>query len=179
MKKNNLTEQAQTNLSTQDYAAKPRIDGVEMVDLKRFVDDGGSFLEIGRLSDGAIAGLAGVVVKQLSFSEMTPGAIKAFHLHFLQEDLWFVPPSQRLLVVLHDVREGSPTKGVTMRFVMGDGRAQLVRIPGGVAHGAANPWQQPASIIYLVTEQFEAAIPDEHRLPWDFLGSEIWQITKG
>lgn len=174
-----LTAKAEKALTTQDYSPKTKIEGVEIVELRRFIDDGGSFLELGRFASGALEGFEGVEVKQLSYSEMMPGTIKAFHVHRLQEDVWFVPPSQRVLVVLHDVRKGSASEGVTMRFVMGDGKAQLVRIPRGVAHGAANPWQNPASIIYFVTEQFNASEPDEHRLPWDFIGPEVWEMHRG
>lgn len=179
MTPSDLAGEAQAKLSTQDYSPKPKIDGVEIVELKRFIEDGGSFLELGRLSGGKLAGFEGVEVKQLSYSEMMPGAIKAFHVHVNQEDIWFVPPSQRLLVVLHDIREASATKGTTMRFVLGDGKAQLVRIPQGVLHGAGNLGTERAAIIYLVTEQFDAADPDEHRLPWDYLGQDVWNMVKG
>ena len=119
----------------QDYTASPRIDGVEIVDLKRFNDDGGAITELGRLASGMHEQLAGFEVKQMNYSEMGPGAIKAFHLHHRQTDVWYVPPCDKLLLVLHDCREDSPTEGQTMRFVLGDGKSQLVRIPPGVAHG--------------------------------------------
>ena len=40
------------HVTLQDYSARPAIDGVALLDLQRFVDDGGSFLELGRLSKG-------------------------------------------------------------------------------------------------------------------------------
>jgi dTDP-4-dehydrorhamnose 3,5-epimerase len=110
---------------------------------------------------------------------MLPGTIKAFHLHLNQEDVWFVPPHERLLVVLSDQRAASPTRGVMMRFVLGADKSRLVYIPRGVAHGAANLWQVPASIIYVVNQQFNIEAPDEGRLPWDFVGRDVWKIAQG
>jgi dTDP-4-dehydrorhamnose 3,5-epimerase len=110
---------------------------------------------------------------------MEPGTIKAWHLHERQDDLWFVPPQSRLLVGLLDVREGSPSYDVPMRFVMGAGKARLLFIPRGVAHGVANLTQQPASVLYFATEPFNSAHPDEHRLPWDTLGPDFWTIQPG
>jgi dTDP-4-dehydrorhamnose 3,5-epimerase len=110
---------------------------------------------------------------------MLPGTIKAFHLHFNQEDVWFVMPYDRLLIGLFDARENSKTYKQSMRFVMGAGRAQILYLPRGVAHGLANIWQQPANMIYFVNQQFDANQPDEQRLPWDTLGADFWEIKKG
>ncbi len=92
-----------------------------------------------------------------------------------------MPPHDKLLLVLHDCRSGSSTEGVTMRFVLGDGRNRLVRIPPGVAHGTKNLAPQMGRIIYMVDVMFspEKGECDEGRLPWDFLGAEIWDVIKG
>lgn len=167
-------------ISTQQYGRKPQIDGVRLIELPRHVDDGGSFSELVRLrGDGTVEALPAFRVAQSNYSEMQPGAIKAWHLHQQQEDLWFVPPSHRLLVGLLDVRVSSETCGVSMRFVLGDGRAQLVYIPAGVAHGVANLGSIAAGILYFVSAQFDPQAPDELRLPWDSIGSEFWQVERG
>lgn len=165
----------------QDYSPRPQINGVKVVDLKAFTDDGGYFLELARLPQLAEQHFPGFVLQQLNYSEMDPGVIKAWHLHEHQDDIWFVPPSHRLLVALRDVRDGSESKDVTMRLVAGRGKAQLIFIPRGVAHGAANLWQQPAAILYFVNQQFTADPDknDEYRLPWDQFGAEVWEMTKG
>ncbi len=168
-------------LTVQDYSPRPTIEGVRFVPLKRFNDDGGSFLELGRLAEGQLADLPGFAVRQVSYSTMMPGAVKAFHLHFGQNELWFVPPECRLVVGLCDVREKSATSGVSMRFVMGDGNARFVYIPAGVAHGAANLTQSVGQIIYFMDQQFtaDAKLTDEKRLPWDVLGAEFWAMERG
>jgi dTDP-4-dehydrorhamnose 3,5-epimerase len=167
-------------LSVQDYSKKNVIDGVQLINLNMFVDDGGSLAEIVRFDEsGNLQILPEFKVKQSTFSQMLPGVIKAFHLHYNQEDVWFIMPYDRLLIGLFDARKDSPTYNQTMRFVMGAGRAQALYIPRGVAHGLANVWQQPANMIYFVNQCFDAKDPDERRLPWDILGEDFWQIKKG
>lgn len=176
-----LNARAQDAFFRQDYTPAKRIDGVEIVELKRFGDDGGAITELGRLSAGMHAQLPGFEVKQVNYSEVAPGAIKAYHMHQRQTDVWYVPPHDKLLLVLHDCRKGSRSEGATMRFVLGDGKDRLVRIPPGVAHGCTNLGSATARILYFVDVQFSAEPKetDEGRLPWDFLGAEIWQMQKG
>jgi dTDP-4-dehydrorhamnose 3,5-epimerase len=102
-------------------------------------------------------------------------------MHFRQTDVWYVPPCDKLLLVLHDCRSGSPTEGETMRFVLGDGKDRLVRIPPGVAHGARNIGRERGRILYMVDVLFSVDPDecDEGRLPWDHLGADIWEIVRG
>jgi dTDP-4-dehydrorhamnose 3,5-epimerase len=176
-----LNDDAQRAYSLQDYAAAPAIQGVELVDLRRFADDGGNFTELGRLGAGIHAALPGFEVKQINYSEVEPGAIKAFHIHRGQTDVWFVPPADKMLLVLLDVRSGSPTSSVARRLVLGDGASRLVRIPPGVAHGVKNLAATRGRIIYFVDVQFQAAPAesDEGRLPWDFAGADVWDVVRG
>ena len=165
----------------QSYASSPRIDGVEIVELKRFADDGGSMTELARLTEGHPDALAGFTVCQINYSEIEPGVIKAYHLHQRQTDVWYVPPSDRMLLVLVDVRQGSKTEGVRMRFTLGAGNSRLVRIPPGVAHGVRNLAVAPGRIIYFTDIHFspEPATCDEGRLPWDYAGADIWEVVRG
>jgi dTDP-4-dehydrorhamnose 3,5-epimerase len=171
---------ADAQYAKQDYSPKTPIEGVEIVELKRFNDDGGAMTELGRLQGGAHAQLPGFEVKQINYSVLEPQAIKAFHLHDRQTDVWYVPPSDKMLLILGDVRAGSPTEGAIMRFVIGDGRSRLIRIPPGVAHGVRNLRPaDPGQIIYFVDVQFSADDEcDEGRLPWDHFGAELWEVSK-
>ena len=176
-----FNERAQERYFVQDYTAKRRIEGVELVELKRFNDDGGSMTELGRLEGGLHRDLPGFTVRQVNFSTLDPLAIKAFHLHKRQTDVWYVPPSDKLLLVLADLRKGSPTEGTLMRMILGDGNSRLVRIPPGVAHGCRNLRPAtPCQILYFVDVQFSV---DEHcdegRLPWDHFGAQIWEVERG
>lgn len=175
-----LGEPFRSHLSTQSYAGGARIDGVRLIDLRLLSDDGGSFAELARLTEtGELESVPGFQVRQSSYSLILPGAIKAFHLHFHQDDVWFVPPDNRLLVGLIDARAASPTFNQSMRLVMGGGRAQLLHIPRGVGHGCANLAREPATVVYFVNQQFNLADPDERRLPFDCLGASFWEMTPG
>lgn len=162
-------------VTRQSYAPQPQIEGVQLQELQVFGDEGGDFCEVTRfLAGGEPALLPDFHPAQLSYSVLDPGTIKAWHLHGQQDDLWFVPPSGRLLVGLLDVREGSTTYQLCMRLALGGGKARLVYIPRGVAHGVANLGSAAACLLYFVNRAFDPEDPDEHRLPHDLLGAEFW-----
>ncbi len=176
-----LTPAAKRAFQIQSYGPASSIDGVEIVELKRFSDDGGSMTELARLTDGHAQAVAGFTLRQINYSEVEPGAIKAFHLHQRQTDVWYVPPTDRMLLVLLDVRQGSKTEGARMRLTLGAGASRLVRIPPGVAHGVRNLAATAGRIIYFTDVHFspEPSMCDEGRLPWDYAGAEIWDVTRG
>jgi len=176
-----LNEEARASVTKQDYGPGTPIEGVELVPLRRFNDDGGALTELGRLDGGLHLGLAGFEVRQVNFSVLDPLSIKAFHLHERQTDVWYVPPADKILLVLCDLRAGSPTEGVRMRIVLGDGNSRLVRIPPGVAHGCRNLRPTTAgTIVYFVDVQFSPdAEGDEGRLPWDHFGAQVWEVERG
>jgi dTDP-4-dehydrorhamnose 3,5-epimerase len=173
--------EAKRRFQLQAYGASPAIDGVEIVNLTRHVDDGGSLTELLRLDGGQSPALPGFTVRQVNYSEVEPGAIKGFHLHARQTDVWYVPPSDRCLLVLVDVRAGSRTEGRAQRLTLGAGASRLVRIPPGVAHGVRNLGAATARLLYFVDQHFTAdpAGCDEGRLPWDYLGPAVWDIARG
>lgn len=168
------------HLSTQQYGGGRKIEGVKIIPLNLLTDDGGSFAELVHFDEaGNLEAIPEFKVRQSSYSLVLPGAVKAFHLHYNQEDVWFVPPTDRLLIGLVDARKDSPSYKATMRFVMGGGKAQLLYIPRGVGHGGANIGTQPATILYYVNQRFDLNDPDERRLPWDIVGADFWAITPG
>ncbi len=165
----------------QDYGKKPGIAGVEIAELRRHHDDAGSMTELARLDGGGgIPAFPGFRAAQINYSTLQPGALKAFHVHRRQTDVWFVPPEDRVLLVLVDVRDGSPTAGNRLRLVLGDGTSRLVRIPPGVAHGCRNVGALPARLVYVVDQPFSAdpETTDEGRLPWDLVGAEVWDPAR-
>jgi dTDP-4-dehydrorhamnose 3,5-epimerase len=176
-----LSRDAKRAFQVQSYAAAPTIDGVVLVPLTRHTDDGGALTELARLTDGGAEALPGFTVRQINFSELAPGAIKAYHLHARQTDVWYVPPGDRMLIVLLDVRHGRRSEGVRQRFVLGDGASRLLRIPPGVAHGVRNVGTRTGRIVYFTDVHFSAdpSSCDEGRLPWDFAGADVWEVTRG
>jgi len=176
-----ISPDAKRAFQLQAYGPAVTIEGVALVMLARHADDGGSLTELARLTDGRADGLADFTVRQVNYSELAPGTIKAFHLHVRQTDIWYVPPGDRMLVVLLDTRHGSRTEGARMRLVLGDGASRLLRIPPGVAHGVRNLGPAPGRVIYFTDLHFsvEPSSCDEGRLPWDFAGADVWEVTRG
>jgi len=175
-----IGRQYQQSISTQSYQSKSVIEGLEIKTLTLHSDDGGNFSEIFRVTQGNVEGFEKPFeVRQVSMSVLTPSTIKAFHLHYNQEDIWYVPPFDRLLANFIDVREDSPTFQNQVRLVLGGGKSYVVRIPQGVAHGVANIYQRNMTLFYATSSQFDSAAPDEQRLPWDHFGTEIWELIKG
>ncbi len=172
---NDLDEKIKSKVYTQDYSPRAVIDGVKILELKPMSGEDSDFSELMRLTpDGESEQFPGFTVRQINRSTQIAGSIKAWHLHLLQDEVWYVPDESRLLTALWDVRADSPTKGITMRIPMGAGSRRLVFIPHGVAHGSANLTSKTGAIFYFMNSQFDIKNPDEHRIPWDSLGKEFW-----
>jgi dTDP-4-dehydrorhamnose 3,5-epimerase len=176
-----ISADAKRAFALQVYGPAATIEGVTLTPLARHADDGGSLTELARLADGRAEAFDGFTVRQINYSELAPGTIKAFHLHVRQTDVWYVPPGDRMLVVLIDVRQGSATEGARLRLVLGDGSSRLLRIPPGVAHGVRNLGPGPGRVIYFTDVHFSAepSSCDEGRLPWDYAGADVWEVTRG
>lgn len=104
---------------------------------------------------------------QANRADRAAGCIVGLHYHLHQADYWYVPFG-RARVVLHDLRAGGPTDGVTEVFDLGEtedgGQSHAgVFIPPGVAHGFASLTDM--TITYLVDGYYNAA--DELGVAWD------------
>ncbi len=175
--KDSIIAEAKDKVFVQDYSKKTLIDGVKIVEIKNMVGEDGDLSELLRLSEnGEAEGFPGFHVRQINRSKMLPNIVKAWHLHYKQEEIQTVRPEDHLIFGLWDVREGSPTKNVTMKFAVGGGKAALLYIPKGVAHGYMNVLHKSVTVVYFVSEQFDINSPDENRLPWDSLPG-FWEPT--
>jgi dTDP-4-dehydrorhamnose 3,5-epimerase len=146
------------------------IDGVRIKQLKVFPDipdrpedsgHGGFLMEVLRNDENLLKQFG-----QSTFTSASKGTIKAFHYHERQDDLWFVATG-RAKVVLHDLREDSPTKGQTEVLYAGKDDYKLIVIPVGVAHGYQVMSDESVLLFYHTTEAYNAAQPDEQRLAWN------------
>lgn len=164
----------------QDYSKKENINGVKLIELTPHIDEGGCLMELMRLKNGESLAESGFNLMQINYSEIDPGTIKAFHIHKKQTDVWFVPPSDKILVILADIRENSRTEGQLMRLTLGGGKSCLLVIPPGVAHGCKNLKNTTSRIIYFTNLHFspDPEECDEGRLPWYFFGEKIWEPKK-
>ena len=168
------------NVSVQNYQEKKSIEGVKIVEVKRYAGEDGTFEDLLRVNDkGFLELFPEFQVRQVNRSKLLPGAVKAWHLHFKQEDIWYIPPDDHMVLSLWDTREVTPTKDLTMKIVMGNSISRLVYIPRGVAHGVVNVATTPGDIFYFVNNQYKIDDPDERRLPWDAKGADFWEVEKG
>lgn len=159
----------------QEYASKPQIDGVQHFPLKSSVTDEGDFSELLRLDEaGHLEVMPTFQLRQINRTTLFPKTIKAWHFHYNQDELWYVPPAHQLTIGLWDVREESPTKGLSQKITLGGGASKLLFIPRGVAHGLTNYSAQNVELFYFVSNQFNPTSPDEQRLPWDANSAEFW-----
>ncbi len=172
---NDIDDEIKSHLYTQDYSSMLQIEGVKIIPIKSSVGDEGDFSEILRLSDeGELEGIPGFKIAQINRTHLFAGSIKAWHVHFSQNEIWYLPPNSQLMVGLWDIRKESSTLNKTMRVNLGGGSSQLLLIPSGVAHGSAVYSNKPVDLFYFVNQKFNINDPDEKRIPWDYLGKEFW-----
>ncbi len=151
-------ETSQATITESDVIA-----GVRVIEPKVHGDERGIFVETYRREWFP----QGREMVQGNRGDRQAGAIVGLHYHLHQADYWYVPEG-RARVVLHDLREGSPTDRATLVFDLGrddDGghRHRGVFIPPGVAHGFGALTRM--TITYLVDSYYNPA--DELGVAWD------------
>jgi dTDP-4-dehydrorhamnose 3,5-epimerase len=130
------------------------ITGVEVIPLRRFEDERGWFCELRR--DSRLP--KQTVQTNLSFSRK--GVIRGLHYHERGQDDLFACLQGTARVVVLDRETGE-----TFTEDIGDENLVAVYIPGHHAHG----FEALTDLLfcYHVTEEYDAADPDEHEIPWD------------
>lgn len=136
------------------------IDGVQVLPFALWPDDRGYFLEVARLGQGLVKDYP-FASTQVSAALTYPGAIKAFHFHRHQTDVWAVVQGM-FQVALVDLRPDSPTFGVKNTFYVGQMRPWQILIPPGVGHGYKVIGTAPAMLVYLTDRLYDPA--DEGRI---------------
>jgi dTDP-4-dehydrorhamnose 3,5-epimerase len=146
------------------------IAGVYVVDPDVHGDDRGRFVETYRRSWFP----EGREMVQANRADRQAGTVVGLHYHLHQADYWLVPRG-RALVVLHDLREGSPTDGNTLTLELDGDDDRGVFIPPGVAHGFAALTDM--TITYLVDGYYNPE--DELGVAWDdpAIGAD-WQVAE-
>jgi len=146
---------------TSDWAVLHNaIDGVKLKEVRSVIKQNGYLTEIYR-SDWNLDKNG---VDQVFQVLLNPGAIEAWHVHEKTTDRFFVS-NGRILLVLYDAREGSPTHGRVNEFRIGIERPALVVVPPGIWHGVQNIGDQSAALINLVDEAYKYESPDHWGLP--------------
>jgi dTDP-4-dehydrorhamnose 3,5-epimerase len=130
------------------------IEGLVRFPLRRFDDERGWFLELRRES----ALPKPTVQTNVSFSRA--GTIRGLHYHERGQDDLFACLTGTARVVVLD-----RTSGEVFSEDIGDDNPLAIYIPGRHAHG----FEALTDLVfcYHVTEEYDAADPDEQAVPWD------------
>lgn len=171
--------------SLQDYKKKDVIDGLQIIKYPIFPSEGGDFAEFIRIQDYGVSlgrresmmEIKNFYPKQISRSYTPSGIIKAWHIHSIQNEIWF-PVQGKFILGFYDNREDSPTKGAKMKVYAGSDNQIAVFIPAGVAHGYKSIGNDDSLLVYFTDQHWDGA--DEGRLEWD--SKEInfnWEIDNG
>jgi len=99
---------------------------------------------------------------QSNRADRVAGSVVGLHYHLEQADYWYVPRGSAR-VVLHDLRQGSPTEGATLELDLDGDSDRGIYIPPGVAHGFAA--LTDLTITYSVDGYYDPA--DELGVAWD------------
>jgi dTDP-4-dehydrorhamnose 3,5-epimerase len=137
------------------------ISGVIVKDLVRHPDERGFFEEMIRGTDAFFAEGFG----QASHSHMLAGVVKAWHIHNMQVDWWYVVRGM-IKVALYDKRKQSKTYKELNEFTIGDseGQNKIVKVPPGVAHGL-KVLEGPADLVYVTSGIYSK--DEEGRIPYN------------
>ena len=130
------------------------IDGVRVIPLRRFHDDRGWLMELRRES------WLPKRSRQTNVTFSRRGVIKGLHYHERGQDDLFVCVSGTARVVVLDRESGE-----TFTVDIGDDNPVAVYVPGTLAHG----YEALTDVLFLyqATEEYDAADPDEHAIPWN------------
>ena len=134
------------------------IGGVWVVDPEVHGDRRGRFVETYRREWFPL----GREMLQGNRADRAAGAVVGLHYHLHQADYWQVTKGHAR-VVLHDLRLGSPTDGVTEMLELDESSCRGVFIPPGVAHGFAS--LADLTLTYLVDSYYNPE--DELAVAWD------------
>lgn len=151
------------------YIGDPIV-GVYMAYLLRRSDDRGYLTEVLSVDDSSFIGFG-----QAYVTHCYAGVVKAWHLHKVQWDCFFVVQGT-MKIGLMDLREASPSYLDRAYVILGEnGSCARLHIPPGVAHGFTPTTPEGGTVLNLPSESYNHEDPDEIRYPWDaFTGPEFW-----
>ena len=141
------------------------IEGIEVQDLLKHVDERGFFTELLREDWKDL--LREDTIVQLNLSYSYPGIVRAWHRHLRGQVDYFISVEGSIKVCAYDDREGSETYGELDEIVISSERLRVARIPGILWHGYKAIGTEPIRLLYGVNRLYDYDDPDEERRPWN------------
>src|SRR3954453_12979782 len=111
------------------HAGSATIDGVRVVPQRVIVDERGKIMHMMKRTDPHF-----IEFGEIYFSCAWPGVVKAWHIH-TRMTVNNAVLSGHAKLVMYDMRENSPTRGVLQEVFFGEDNHCLVQIPPGIANG--------------------------------------------
>lgn len=136
------------------------IDGVELVTLKKNVDDRGFFTELMRADWTEILGEDSI--KQAGLSMNYLGVVRAWHQHLRGQIDYFIVIQGVYKVCAYD-----EVSDELDEFIISADKLQVIRIPGIFWHGYKCLSEEPSMILSFITNLYDYESPDEGRRPYD------------
>ena len=119
------------------------IEGVHLIELKRYEDERGHLMETFRRDELPVP-----VEPAMSYMSITKqGQSRGPHEHREQTDVFSFTGPGKFVLKLWDNREDSSTFGNYLEMEVGEGRPATVIVPPGVVHGYKNLSDWPAMVI--------------------------------
>lgn len=131
-----------------------KIDGVVVTPLNIIPDERGQVMHVLRADAPHFQKFGEAYI-----SCIYPDVIKGWKLHTKSQSNMAVPIG-RVKFVLHDTRDGSPTKGQFQDVYLGDNSYKLLTVPPGVVYAWKNLLNTTAYVINCATEAWS---PDESK----------------
>lgn len=145
------------------------IEGVQKIPLVRRADDRGYVTEIMRADDKFYKKFG-----QVYIATCYKGVVKAWHMHKIQTDYFYVPFGTTKIGLCDD-RPNSKTKGKYQVVILGErGEEALLIIPPLVWHGQM-AISDFSGVINVPTEPYNRETPDEYRKGVEEL-EDIWTV---
>lgn len=130
------------------------IPDLKLVELTRHGDNRGFFVERYQEAKFGELGLP-TSFKQDNHSRSAPNVVRGLHYQFDKPQGKLVGAIRgRIWDVAVDVRAGSPTYGKWYGTELSDENARLLWVPAGFAHGFCVLGEEPADVLYKVTEMY-------------------------
>jgi dTDP-4-dehydrorhamnose 3,5-epimerase len=136
-----------------------QIAGVQLLELGNILTRSGWMLEVFRADWPA----AGTSPLQVNYVQLSPNGVTDWHCHDRQTDR-LVGVGGAIKLALWDMRDGSPTKGMTDIFRIGAIRPVMVVVPPGIWHALRNECGEPAGYLNVVDQLYCYDDPDNRRL---------------
>jgi len=159
MSKSEFGERDRATVTPEGERIMQLIDGVVIRKSVAQIDERGEVVEIYNPAWGTSPDPL-VYVYQAS---IRPGKFKGWVYHKQQLDRLFLSLGS-LKIILHDLRENSPTKGMTNEIYITERNRSLLIIPPLVAHLLQNIGETEAVFVNMPSKPYNHSNPDKYRI---------------